>query len=143
MIRQKPRERREPITTRNGLRIFSTLKNKGTKLKAKTQLKAKKSLKKVSEKQTKINKDWNEVTDIRYEQVGHRCEWCGRIVERIFVDGHHIERRRAGNFILSNCYVVERYGCHQFITDKRVDCHLYPSMVEWNLAHPEKLFKLE
>jgi len=132
---------RKLLGTRNGLNVFSTLKTK-------TRLKAKTPMKQVTEKQRKLNQSWRALTDIRYEQTNHLCEWCGTWGNRehehiLYLNGHHIERRAKGNYILSNLYVAHQYQCHQFITDNNVDCHEFQNANEWNLAHPEKLFRLK
>jgi hypothetical protein len=132
---------------RNGIKIYVTLKPK-TKLKIKgLTFKKRKPIKQMSDKQKVKTAKWNELTDIKAEQENYICEWCQRIGSRekdspIYLDGHHIERRNAGNFIMSNLYVVHRYNCHRFITDNNVKCYEFANAIEWNKAHPENQFKI-
>jgi hypothetical protein len=147
MIHQKPKERKA-IGKRNGLNVYSTLKNNSKGLKAKTKLKSKVPIKVITPKQKKLNQSWNALTDIRYEQTEHLCEWCETWGSRdrghpLFMDGHHIERRAKGNYILSNLYIIHRYQCHRFVTDNNINCYEFRCAREWNLAHPEKQFKLK
>jgi hypothetical protein len=127
------------LGTRNGLKIR-------TKLKTNKPLKVKKQINKVSGKQAIKNKCWKKITDEKFESVGKICLWCGKHGSRKGdnpINGHHIERRNGRNNTSENCYPSHDWNCHQFITDNNVDCNIYHNAIEWNLAHPEKQFKIK
>lgn len=116
MINKTKKTPRKPITTHNGLKVYSTLKTK-TPLKTTTHLKAK------SDKQKQRDYLWQRIKVNRIvfltEKYGAAIrEYCGRAVfasDLGMLDGHHIDTNRRNN-TPENCYICHRI-CHSYIHD--------------------------
>ncbi len=126
----------KPIGTRNGLKIYKTLKTK-------TNLKTKKSLNFKSEKQKEKDKNWRTITDEKCEKLGYKCQWCGKIGTRSFDDlnrleGHHIIPRRYNIHTPENCYPCHNLTCHDFITDNSIDVRICKNKAEWMASECNK-----
>lgn len=122
------KKERKLLGTRNGIKVYSTLKTK-TPLKSKTQLKL------ATPKQIKKNRTWRIITDERCVMLNFKCEWCGQKGTRDFDDfnrleGHHIISRRYGDYSKSNCYVIHKIE-HRFITDHSINVKEYPTKLAW------------
>jgi hypothetical protein len=122
------RKPRKAIGTKNGLKIYS-------KLKTTTKIKP------ISEKQTKKNKNWKQITDGRCVEENNICQWCKLPGKRDGgfngLTGHHIIKRRYGNHTAANCYIAHWATCHQFIEEHNIDVSIYKNKTEWDKAHAD------